>query len=179
MESEKVSVVSPFIEKLFGYIAAGLLLLAGAGILLNIIFHAPGCVWLTIIGFPSGFAMFVLIYLLPGKCWTDSEGVVLAMPFQGQRTIPYKDITGAYISLRPGVKPNNYLEKRQLIHTMHIVTKTKDIQFSTTSGTIGSPMLLAEEYARAAAVAESPFAEIVNTVKIQCRSNPEFDDIDW
>lgn len=40
-------------------------------------------------------------------------------------------------------------------------------------------LLLAGEYARAAAVAESPFAEIVNTVKIQCRSNPEFDDIDW
>ena len=125
------------------------------------------------------FIVLLLIYLLPGKCWTDSEGVVLAMPLQGQRTIPYSDITSTYISLRCGAKSNNYTEKRQLIHTMHIVAKGEDINFSTTSGHIGSPMMLADEYARAAARAESPFAEIVNTVKIHCGSNPGFDDIDW
>ena len=179
MESKKVSVVSPYLEKLFGYIGAALLILAGAGLLLDLLLGIPGFVWLTIIGFPGGFIVLLLIYLLPGKCWTDSEGVVLAMPLQGQRTIPYSDITSAYISLKCGAKSNNYTEKRQLIHTMHIVAKGEDINFSTTSGHIGSPMMLADEYARAAARAESPFAEIVNTVKIHCGSNPGFDDIDW
>ena len=179
MESKKVPVVSPYIEKLFGNIAAALLMLAGAGLLLNWVLQSPGFVWLTILGFPGGLIMFVLIYLIRGKCWTDSEGVILDMPLQARRTIPYGDITSAYISLKMGPKPSTVSEKRQLVHTMHIVTKSEDIHFTVTSGSIGSPIMLANEYARAAALAESPFAEIVNTVKAQCRSNPMFDDIDW
>ena len=63
MESKKVSVVSPFIEKVFGDITVALLLLAGVGLLLTLLAGLPAALWLTILGLPGGLIVFVLIMI--------------------------------------------------------------------------------------------------------------------
>ncbi|MCR5120799.1 MAG: hypothetical protein K6B74_00040 [Ruminococcus sp.] len=163
MESKKVYVKSEFAEKVFGYVLAAMVILTVLG----------GCLlqsWLIVLGIFGFIGVLFMWLFLPGSCYTNDCGVVAEMPFQGTRIIPYGDITDAFITLGLGAKPNNYSEKRELIHTLHIITKGGEFTYKlkSPSGYIDSPMALAMELPRAAALSKSPFAEIVSMVRANC-----------
>ena len=166
MESRKIYLRSEFAEKVFGSALAAMLMLTVVGICFRS--------WLAVLGTIGIFAMLLAVLFVFGSCRTNDSGVVVHMPFQGTRIIPYGDITDAFITLGLGAKPNNYSEKRELIHTLHIVTKGGEFTYKlkSPSGYIDSPMALAMELPRAAALSKSPFADIVRTARERSGCGP-------
>jgi hypothetical protein len=173
MESKRVYIRSEFAEKVFAAVLAAMMILTVVG-------GAFGSL-LAVLGIIGILVMILAVVLIFGSCHTDDSGFVVNMPFQGSTIIPYGNITDAYITLAMGAKPSNYSEKRELIHTLHIVTKGGEYSYKlkSPSGYIDSPMAFAMELPRAAALAQSPFAEIVSIVRERSGCGSVNDHLYW
>jgi len=103
-----------------------------------------------------------------GKCWATSDGVVIKMPLKKLRTIPYRDIKTAYITLASAGALQEFANQIGLYQTLHIVTKSGDISFLIKEGCMCSTADLYDDLHREAVIARSPFAEIVSMVRANC-----------
>ena len=165
MESKKVDVPCSFTGYLCGAAISAAVLLAAAGIVLEI-----GL--LTFIGVMTGIFAASVLPMLHGKCWATAEGVVIKMPFKKSRLIPYCDIKTAYISLNNATNSQEETKQAGVYQTLYIVTKSGNISFMIKEGRLCSSADLYNDLERAAIIERSPFAEIVSMVKANCGENP-------
>jgi hypothetical protein len=165
MESKKVDVPC----KVNGGIYAALFSAATMFSVSGIVFEMP---LLTLIGILNGAAVVIVMSMNRGKCWADSNGIVIKMPFKKSRLIPYCDIKTAYISLNNATNSQEETKQAGVYQTLYIVTKSGNISFMIKEGRLCSSADLYNDLERAAIIERSPFAEIVSMVKANCGEDP-------